>query len=44
MCFPRSTDYGYKLDYLLAVVEKLEVNEKGTVNMMQDGKARFIPE
>lgn len=44
VCFPRSTDYGYKLDYLLAVVEKLEVNEKGTVNMMQDGKARFIPE
>lgn len=44
VCFPRSTDYGYKLDYLLAVVEKLEINEKGTINMMQDGKARFIPE
>lgn len=44
VCFPRDADYGYKLDYLLAVVEKLEVNEKGTINMMQDGKARFIPE
>ena len=44
VCFPRDTDYGYKLDYLLAVVEKLEVNETGTINMMQDGKARFIPE
>lgn len=44
VCFPRSTDYGYKLDYLLAVVEKLEINETGTINMMQEGKARFIPE
>ena len=44
VCFPRSTDYGYKLDYLLAVVEKLEANEKGVINMMQEGKARFIPE
>lgn len=44
VCFPRDTDYGYKLDYLLAVVEKLEINETGTINMMQDGKARFIPE
>lgn len=42
--FPRDADYGYKLDYLLAVVDKLEVNEKGTINMMQEGKARFIPE
>lgn len=44
VCFQRGTDYDYKLEYLLAVVEKLEVNEKGTINMMQDGKARFIPE
>ncbi len=44
VCFPRDADYDYKLDYLLAVVEKLEVNEKGTINMMQEGKARFIPE
>ena len=42
--FPGDADYGYKLDYLLAVVEKLEVNEKGIINMMQEGKARFIPE
>ena len=42
--FPWDADYGYKLDYLLAVVEKLEVNEKGVINMMQEGKARFIPE
>ena len=41
---PREADYGYKLDYLLAVVEKLEANEKGVINMMQEGKARFIPE
>lgn len=44
VCFARDADYGYRLDYLLAVVEKLEVNEKGTINMMEDGKARFIPE
>ena len=44
VCLPWETDYGYKLDYLQAVVEKLEVNEKGTINMMQEGKARFIPE
>ena len=44
VCLPWEADYGYKLDYLQAVVEKLEVNEKGTINMMQDGKARFIPE
>ena len=42
--FPWDADYGYKLDYLMAVVEKLEVNEKGVIIMMQEGKARFIPE
>ena len=42
--FPWDAGYGYKLDYLLAVVEKLEANEKGVINMMQEGKARFIPE
>ena len=42
--FPWDADFGYKMDYLLAVVEKLEVNEKGIINMMQEGKARFIPE
>ena len=44
MQLPREADYGYKLNYLMAVVEKLEVNEKGVINMMQEGKARFIPE
>ena len=33
----------YKLDYLLAVVERLEVNEKGAIDMTQEGKASFIP-
>ena len=36
-------DFDYKLDYLAAVVEKLEANEKGTIDMTQDGKASFIP-
>ena len=27
-----------------SVHKKLEVNEKGVINMMQEGKARFIPE
>ena len=36
-------DFNYKLDYLAAVVEKLEANEKGTIDMTQDGKASFIP-
>ena len=43
VCFPRDTDYGYKLDYLLAVVERLEINEKGAIDMTQEGKASFIP-
>ena len=42
--FRWDADFDYKLDYLLAVVERLEVNEKGVINMMQEGKARFIPE
>ena len=41
---PRNADYAYKLDYLLAVVEKLEINEKGVIDMTQDGRASFIPE
>ena len=36
-------DAGVPLDYLAAVVEKLEANEKGTIDMTQDGKASFIP-
>ncbi|MBQ0038267.1 MAG: FtsQ-type POTRA domain-containing protein [Clostridiales bacterium] len=37
------TDWDYKLNYLAAVVEKLEENEKGTIILTQDGEARFIP-
>lgn len=36
-------DFDYKLDYLAAVVDKLEDNEKGTIDMTQEGKASFIP-
>ena len=40
----RDADLDYKLDYLLAVVERLEVNEKGRIDMTQQDKASFIPE
>ena len=40
---PWDADMDYKLNYLLAVVEKLEDNEKGTINMTQDRKVNFIP-
>lgn len=39
----RDADLNYKLDYLLAVVERLEVNEKGRIDMTQEDKASFIP-
>ncbi len=41
---PWGADMDYKLNYLLAVVEKLEDNERGTINMTQDRKVNFIPE
>ena len=41
--FRWDADFDYKLDYLLAVVERLEVNEKGSIDMTQEGKASFIP-
>ncbi len=41
---PWDADLNYKLNYLLAVVEKLEDNERGTINMTQDQKVSFIPE
>lgn len=41
--FRWDADFDYKLDYLLAVVDRLEVNEKGVIDMTQDGKASFIP-
>ena len=37
-------DFDYKLDYLAAVVAKLEDNEKGAIDMTQEGKASFIPD
>ncbi len=40
---PWNADLDYKLNYLLAVVERLEDNETGTINMMQDHKVNFIP-
>lgn len=40
----RNADLDYKLEYLLAVVERLEVNEKGRIDMTQQDKASFIPE
>lgn len=41
--FRWDADFDYKLDYLLAVIERLEINEKGAIDMTQDGKASFIP-
>ena len=41
---PWTADLDYKLNYLLAVVERLEANERGTINMMQDHKVNFIPD
>lgn len=40
---PWNADLDYKLSYLQAVVEKLEINETGTIDMTQDGRASFIP-
>lgn len=41
---PRDADWDYKLDYLLAVVDRLEANETGTIDMMTNGTASFIPQ
>lgn len=41
---PWHADLDYKLNYLTAVIEKLEENEKGTIVLTQDGEARFVPE
>jgi hypothetical protein len=40
---PWDADMDYKLNYLLAVVEKLEDNERGTINMLQERGVSFIP-
>lgn len=41
--FSYGADYVYKLQNLQAVIEKLETNETGTINLRVDGKANFIP-
>lgn len=41
--FPKDADVNYKLDYLRAVVERLEVNETGAIDMTEEGKASFTP-
>ena len=38
-----SADFDYKLEYLKAVVDRLEDNEKGIIDLTQEGKASFIP-
>ena len=40
---PWNADFNYKLNNLNAVVGQLQDNEKGTISLMQDGKASFIP-
>ncbi len=39
---PWGADYAYKVDFLAAVVAKLESYESGTLKMMADGEARLI--
>lgn len=41
---PWTADLSYKLESLATVVDYLEANEKGTINLMTDGKASFTPE
>ena len=40
---PWDADLAYKLENLRTVVDVLEDNEAGTINLMADGKASFIP-
>lgn len=42
--FSWDADYSYKLNNLNAVIGQLQDNEKGTINLTQDGKASFIPQ
>ena len=41
---PWNADISYKLESLATVADYLELNETGTINLMTDGKASFIPE
>lgn len=40
---PWDADMDYKLESLASVVDYLEGNETGTINLMTEGKASFIP-
>lgn len=44
VCLPWTADTAYKLESLAAVVEYLEDNETGLIDLMTEGKASFIPE
>ena len=41
--FPWTADVGYKLESLSTVVDYLENNETGLIDLMTEGKASFIP-
>lgn len=41
---PWNADIAYKLESLATVVDYLELNETGVINLITDGKASFIPE
>ena len=42
--FPWTADIGYKLESLATVVDYLENNETGRIDLMTEGKASFIPD
>jgi len=42
--YPWTADAGYKLESLATVVDYLEDNETGRIDLMTEGKASFIPE
>ncbi len=42
--FPWTADVAYKLESLSTVVDYLENNETGTIDLMTEGKASFIPD
>ena len=41
---PWDADIAHKLGNVRTVVEQLEANQTGTINLMNDGRADFIPE
>ena len=41
---PWDADLAYKLENVRTVVDVLEANETGTIDLMTDGKASFIPD